>query len=151
MHEKIVCAASAFLLVGSAAQAQNAPDTALMTRASDPALQWGPCPPVFPGDCKIAVLHGDPAKPNADVVLRVGGGYTIPPHRHTSVERMILVGGRLRVRYEGSAPTVMNAGNYAFGPAGRPHEAKCLSRTPCTLFIAFEGPVDAEAVGGPIR
>src|SRR5688572_5775084 len=64
----------------------------LAISTSDATLKWGPCPPIFtvPG-CEIAVLHGDPAKPNADLFLRIPGGYAIPPHRHTSAERMILV------------------------------------------------------------
>lgn len=117
----------------------------LAIAAGDTALKWGPCPPIFttPG-CEIAVLNGDPAKPNADVFLRVPGGYAIPPHRHSSAERMILVTGAMRVRYSGSPEARLTAGSYAYGPAGLAHEAACLGSTPCTLFIAFEGPVDAE-------
>jgi quercetin dioxygenase-like cupin family protein len=106
---------------------------------------------VFASGCQIAVLHGDPAKPNADVLLRVPGGFRIAPHRHSSAERMILVSGRLRVRYQGSPARVLGTGHYAYGPAGMPHEATCLGRQRCTLFIAFEGPVDAVAVSAPIR
>ena len=114
--------------------------------ASDTALKWGPCPPIFsaPG-CEITVLNGDPAKPNADVFLRIPGGYAIPPHRHSSAERMILVTGEMRIRYAGSPEAKLAAGSYAYGPARLAHEATCLGRAPCTLFIAFEGPVDAEA------
>jgi len=39
-------------------------------------------------------------------------------------------------------------GEYAYGPAKLPHEATCTSTTPCVLFIAFEGPVDALAHAG---
>ena len=39
--------------------------------ADDPHLQWNPCPPFLPKGCQIAVLHGDPAKPNVDVFLKV--------------------------------------------------------------------------------
>lgn len=120
-----------------------ASQTPLAIKASDSKLKWGPCPPILPGKCEIAVLHGDPAKPNADVFLRVAGGYNLPPHTHTSAERMILVGGQLRVQYRGAKPTTLSPGDYAFGPAGVPHRATCFGRRPCTLFIAFEGPVDA--------
>lgn len=116
----------------------------LAIKASDASLQWGACPPIFPAGCEITVLHGAPDKPNADVFLRVPGGYQIPPHRHTSAERMILVGGTLNVEYQGSPAATLNAGDYAFGPAKLPHRAQCTSSEPCILFIAFEGPVDAE-------
>lgn len=126
----------------SKADASEAP---LAIKASDSSLQWGACPPVFPEGCQVAVLHGAPDKPNADVFLRVPGGYEIPPHRHTSAERMILVSGNLQVQYQGSEPASLSAGDYAYGPAALPHRATCASQEPCTLFIAFEGPVDAEA------
>jgi quercetin dioxygenase-like cupin family protein len=128
--------------------AQN-PDPPLAMAADDPALQWGACPPILPAGCQIAVLHGNPGAPNADVFLRVPAGYVIPPHRHNSAERMVLVSGRLRVRYQGSAERTLLVGHYAYGPPGVPHRATCEGQDPCTLFIAFVGPVDAEAVTEP--
>ncbi len=121
----------------------TADDPPLAMTATDPALKWGPCPPIFAGDCGIAVLHGDPSQPNADVLLRVGAGVKLPAHQHSSAERMILVRGRLRVRYRGAAARMLAPGDYAFGPAGLPHVAECIGRQPCILFIAFNGPVDA--------
>ena len=118
------------------------------TVASD--LQWGACPPIFPAGCQIAVLHGNPAQPNADVFLRVPGGATLPAHSHTSAERMILVEGKLSVRYKGAAAELLTPGEYAYGPASLPHEATCQGDKPCTLFIAFEGPVDAHAFDGSL-
>ncbi len=62
---------------------------------------------------------------------------------------MILLAGQLQVEYQGSKPAVLKRGNYAFGPAGLAHQARCLGAEPCTLFIAFEGPVDALAADTP--
>lgn len=129
--------------VAGASAAQAAPAAPLAIRASDPGLKWGACPPIFPGACHIAVLQGDPSQPNADVLLRVAGGYVLPHHRHSSAERMVLVEGRLQVSYDGSPTRVLAPGTYAYGPASLAHSAKCLSKTRCVLFIAFEGPVDA--------
>jgi mannose-6-phosphate isomerase-like protein (cupin superfamily) len=111
--------------------------------ATDAELKWGPCPPIFPKGCEIAVLHGDPSQENADVFLKVPANYTIPPHWHTSAERMVLVAGELLVEYFGHKPATLRVGNYAYGPAKAPHQATCKSADPCVLFIAFEGPVDA--------
>jgi len=140
-----------------AAAAEPQPDapaaasqTPLARRADDASLQWSACPPLFPQGCEIAVLHGDPAKPNADVFLRVPGGYEIPPHSHTSAERIILVSGRLEVKYRGAPGATLDAGSYAYGPAQLPHRAVCRSSQPCTLFIAFEGPVDAKPFEGAL-
>lgn len=144
-------AISAAVVIFTGTGVQAAPASKPVTATVNSALQWGPCPPIFPAGCQIAVLNGDPAKPNADVFLRVPGGYTIPPHSHTSPERIVLVEGQLTVRYQGSPAEDLTPGEYAYGPAGLPHLATCKSAGPCTLFIAFEGPVDAIAVNGPVK
>lgn len=135
----------ALMLAAAAAAAAPRGEAPLAVKVSDPTLKWGPCPSIFPAGCEIAVLHGDPAKPNADVFLRVPAGQRLPTHTHTSAERMILVTGELRVKYQGAAATTLTPGMYAFGPAGLPHEADCQAGAACTLFIAFEAPVDAAA------
>jgi uncharacterized RmlC-like cupin family protein len=123
-------------------------DRPLVLKQADVGLSWGDCPPLFPPGCKIAVLHGDPAKPGADVFFRVPGGYTIPAHWHTSAERMVLVSGSLEVTYAGHPSVRLETNDYAYGPAKLPHNAKCRSTTPCTLFIAFDDAVDAHPFEG---
>ncbi len=119
-------------------------DSVVITKA-DNNLQWGPCPDFMPAGCGIAVLHGDPAKKNADVFFKVPANTQIPNHKHTSAERMVLVSGELEVTYEGEDSRVLKEGTYAYGPAQKPHSAKC-GDSPCVLFIAFEEPIDAFAV-----
>lgn len=133
------------------AEPADAAEAPLAKTVSDGTLQWGACPAVFPAGCELAVLHGDPAKPNADVFLRVPGGYAIPAHSHSSAERMILVTGKLDVKYQGAQPVTLNPGSYAYGPARLPHKATCMAAEACTLFIAFEGPVDVEAFEGAVN
>jgi quercetin dioxygenase-like cupin family protein len=145
-----LAALSAVVMFSGEGAALSGPEPALAVTAADPALKWGPCPPPFTAGCEIAVLHGDPARPNADVFLRVPGGYSLPAHSHTSAERMILVSGELKVRYQGAPPAALKPGAYAFGPAKRPHDGSCVSQQKCTLFIAFEGPVDAVAFQGSL-
>jgi quercetin dioxygenase-like cupin family protein len=115
----------------------------LARTAKDSQLKWGPCPPFLPKGCRIAVLHGDPAKANADVFLKVPANSILPRHWHTSAERMVLVSGELRVAYDGQKSAVLKPGTYAYGPAKLPHKAQCGKAGPCVLFIAFESPVDA--------
>ena len=124
--------------------------TPLAIKVGDPNLKWAPCPPLFAEGCRVAVLRGDPAKPGADVFFQVPGGYTIVPHSHTSPERMALVTGELEVTYQGRSPVVLQTGQYAYGPAKIPNGAKCRSKDPCTLFIAFDLPIDAIAHEGPL-
>jgi len=142
-----------FFAIALAASAADAPAGTVRERAlgaDDERLAWGPCPPLFAPGCQIAVLQGDPSKPNADIFFRIPGGYAIPPHAHTSAEHMILVSGELDVHYKGRGAVRMKAGDYAYGPPGLPHLGHCRSETPCTLFIAFELPVDALAYEGKI-
>lgn len=136
-------AALCVALSGGLALAETSEDAALVWRADDPGLQWGPCPAFLPEGCAIAVLHGDPAGPNADVFFRVPGGARIARHWHSSAERMVLVSGELRVNYDGHPAATLRPGSYAYGPARLPHTAECLGDTPCVLTIAFEQPVDA--------
>ena len=132
------------LLVSPLAMADKpAADPALAYTFKDPSLKWGPCPPFIPKGCEIAVVHGDPAKPNVDVFFKVPGGSTIPEHWHTSAERMVLVSGELKVTYQGQSATTLKPGMYAYGPPKVAHQATCAKGDPCVLFIAFESPLDA--------
>lgn len=126
-----------------------AQDRALAWTADDPQLKWGPCPDFMPEGCEIAVLQGDPAQRNADIFFKVPPNTTVPAHRHTSAERMVLVSGEMRVDYEGHDPVVLQPGTYAYGPPKMPHEAHCAEGEECILFIAFNEPVDAMAVERP--
>jgi quercetin dioxygenase-like cupin family protein len=118
-------------------------DGAFIRTADAAELQWGPCPEFMPADCGIAVLQGNPAEPNADVFFKLAPNTSVPAHRHTSAERMVLVSGELQVEYEGQDPQVLKAGTYAYGPPNLSHSATCRSDEDCVLFIAFEEPVDA--------
>lgn len=136
-------AAVVTLLLCSPLQAEAPRESALAFAFTDAKLQWGPCPPFMPKGCEIAVLHGDPAKPNADVFFKVPAGATIPHHWHSSAERMVLVSGSLQVSYDGQKPATLTPGMYAWGPPKLGHSATCAKGDPCVLFIAFEGAVDA--------
>ena len=134
----------AFAIMAAVPATADAPEVPLATAMSDPGLSWGPCPPVFPAGCEIAVLHGNPANPNADVFFKVPANYAIPHHWHTSAERMVLVSGEMHVTYDGHDTAVLTPGMYAYGPSKAPHRADCKDKGPCVLFIAFEGPVDVQ-------
>jgi hypothetical protein len=138
------------LLSGSSVMAETpVAEPPLAFAASDAQLKWGSCPDFIPKGCEIAVLHGDPAKENADVFFKVPGNFTIPRHWHTSAERMVLVSGELHVTYDGHKTAVLKPGMYAYGPAKLPHTAVCARGAACVLFIAFVAPVDAVPVAAP--
>jgi quercetin dioxygenase-like cupin family protein len=122
---------------------------ALAIPHDDASLAWGPCPDFIPAGCRIAVLHGDPAQPNADIYFQVPAGFRIPAHWHTSAERMVLVAGEMTVAYAGQPALSLHPGAYAYGPPKLSHEATCGPSADCVLFIAFEGPVDAFPTSTP--
>lgn len=138
---------AAIALTVLATPAASADDPALVISPDSPELEWGGCPEFMPEGCAIAVLHGNPAEPNADVFFKVPAGSHIPPHWHHSAERMVLVSGELRVQYEGQEAETLQVNDYAYGPPELVHDARCLSDDDCVLFIAFNGPVDAIAAG----
>jgi quercetin dioxygenase-like cupin family protein len=142
---------AATLLVSLALAAPAVAEDSIAKTFEDKSLQWGPCPPFLPEGCGLAVLHGDPAKPNVDVFFKVPAGSKIAAHKHTSAERMVLVSGQLTVKYDGEKPVTLKKGMYAYGPAGKPHEATCAKGAPCVLFIAFEGPLDAIQTEGAVK
>ena len=138
-----------FFTLGTALAQNGNPDemeNSVLRSIDDPALQWGPCPPFMPEGCNIAVLHGDPSQEKADVLFKVNGDSFIPNHWHSSAERMVLLSGEMEVTYKGEETVTLKLGNYAFGPAKKPHVAKCVSKDPCVLYIGFNEPVDAFAI-----
>ncbi len=121
----------------------QAGEPAMAVDPGDPNLEWGPCPPFFHADCRIAVLHGDPAQPNTDVLFRYPAGESFVEHWHTSAERIVIIAGAMEVSYEDQDTARIEAITYAYGPAKRKHHGACVSEEDCVLFIGFEQPVDA--------
>lgn len=142
---KLLYLTSSILAVAfaSVCPAQTPEEGAVTRTHLDPALQWRPCPDFMPEGCAMAILHGDPARENADLFFKVPAGASIPRHWHTSPERMVLVSGDLQVSYDGQDAVHMRPGTYAYGPARLPHQAQCRGEEPCVLAIAFVQPVDA--------
>ena len=130
-------------IAGSSVLAQAKSTESMQTFTStDKKLKWGACPDGLPKGCQLAVLQGDPAKPGADVYLKLPPKSKIAAHKHTSPERIVVIQGDLTVRYEGMKPARVGSGTYLYGPAEVVHEADCVSTQPCVLFISFEKPVD---------
>ena len=120
-------------------------ETSYATTMNNKDLKWLPAPDFFPG-CSFTILHGDLAKPNLDFFFKIEPNTEVVNHTHNSPERMILISGDLEVQYEGEDPVILKSGSYAYGPAGKPHKAKCLDNGPCVLFVAMVDPFDAKPI-----
>jgi len=133
---------SSFAASAAVAQTETLKELPPTWSAGDSKLKWGGCPDGLPKGCQLAVLNGDPANPGADVFLKLPAKSKVPSHKHTSVERIVMVEGDLSLTYDGHKPLTLKRGTYHYGTAGAVHEATCLSAQPCVLFISFEKPVD---------
>ncbi len=144
-HKKsIVSLVLIFLSFGLNAQSIKPSDAenSFATTIDNKGLNWMQAPDFFPG-CSFTVLHGDLSKPNLDFFFKIEANTAVVDHTHNSPERMVLISGDLEVKYEGEKAVVLKAGTYAYGPAGKPHKAKCLDNGPCVLFVAMVDPFDA--------
>jgi len=73
----------------SAAYAQQAP-------AASDALKWVNAPASLPAGAKVAILHGDLAKPGAFTFrLKLPAGYQLKPQSSSAINRMFVVSGAL--------------------------------------------------------
>ena len=113
------------------------------TSPDNPDLEWLPAPDFFP-NCSFTVLHGDLAEPRLDFFFKMEPNTVAVRHTHNSAERMILISGELQVQYDNEDPVILKAGHYAYGPAKKPHKAKCLDKEPCVLFVAMNEPFSVE-------
>lgn len=140
----IITLAVVFLTIGLNAQSNGASDSesSIAATIDSKDLEWLPAPDFFP-NCSFTILHGDISQPNLDFFFKIDPNTEVVNHTHNSPERMILISGDLEVEYQGEKPVVLKAGSYAYGPAGKPHKAKCLDNGPCVLFVAMEDPFDA--------
>lgn len=143
----MITLAFVFLAIGLNAQSNGLSDkeSSIATTIDNKDLKWLPAPDFFP-DCSFTILHGDISKPNLDFFFKIEANTEVVNHTHNSPERMILISGDLEVQYQGEKPIVLKAGSYAYGPAGKPHKAKCLDNGPCVLFVAMVDPFDAVPV-----
>jgi len=133
-----------FIGAGLLAQSNGIDNTemSITKTINDSDIIWNPAPEFFPG-CSFTILHGDITKPNLDFFFKVEPNTEVIYHTHNSAERMVLISGEMEVQYEGENPQILKAGTYAYGPAKKPHRAKCLNDGQCVLFIAMVEPFDA--------
>ena len=120
-------------------------------RAEAPAVtsihpKWEPCLPFVPKGCEVAVLRGDPNRGSSQVLYRMPANFAVPNHWHTSAERTVLVSGKLRLTYDGSAPEILEPGDSVESPGKLPHAAFCFKGTPCVVLVEYPLPFDAVPV-----
>jgi quercetin dioxygenase-like cupin family protein len=79
-----------------------------------------------------------------DLLVRYPTGHRIAPHWHSVNERLVLLEGRLAVRAGDGPETTVSAGGVVVSPAREPHGINCISETPCTFYISWDGKLDTQ-------
>jgi len=89
-----------------------------------------------------AVVTGDPDKGPSVVFLKFDPGAAIPWHWHPGAEMVYGNSGTLEVRMLHSDQSAkLTSGSYAKMPAHMIHNAKCVSKEPCTLYLESAVPL----------
>jgi ketosteroid isomerase-like protein len=125
----------------------NAPLPVLSLPVMVPAgdVKWMDAPPSLNAGAKMAVLSGDPRKPEPFTIrLQMPNGYKIAPHTHPTDEHVTVLSGAF-VAATGKAwddPAIgeFAAGSYAVMAAGMPHYATAKGTT--VVQVHGVGPFD---------
>jgi ketosteroid isomerase-like protein len=98
------------------------------------AVKWMDAPPFLPKGAKLAVLVGDPGKPEPFTLrLQMPDGYKIPPHTHPTDEHVTVLSGTFRAamgaKWDDKALGDFAPGSYANMAASMPHYAAAKGAT----------------------
>jgi ketosteroid isomerase-like protein len=104
----------------------------VVTAAS--SIKWSDVPPFLPKGAKLAVLVGDPSKPEPFTIrLQMPDGYKIAPHTHPTDEHVTVMSGTFRAamgsKWDDKALGDFAAGSYANMAATMPHYAMAKGAT----------------------
>ena len=110
--------------------------------------KWSPAPPLLPKGAEIAVLDGDPTKPELYAVrLKFPAHYAIPAHSHPTDEHVVVTSGALVfgmgdvLDKRGSANTRLTVGGFVDATANMNHFA--FTRDEETTIVLYGvGPVE---------
>lgn len=123
-------------MVASDMATPNAPAALSSPAVITPAasVKWMDVPPFLPKGAKLAVLVGDPSKPEPFTIrLQMPDGYKIAPHTHPTDEHVTVMSGTFRAAmgkaWDDKALTDFAPGSYANMAATMPHYAAAKGMT----------------------
>jgi uncharacterized protein (TIGR02246 family) len=113
------------------------------TMVASSAIKWGDAPPSMPAGAKMAVVAGDPSKPEPFTLrLQMPANYRIAPHWHPTDERVTVLSGSFALgmgqTFDQAAAKDLPSGSYAVLPATMPHYA--MAKAPTTVQVDGFGP-----------
>jgi ketosteroid isomerase-like protein len=124
------------------ADAAGGPPTKEVVVAAN-GLTWSDAPPVLPAGAKMAVVSGDPGKPEMFAIrVQLPSGYIIAPHWHPTDEHVTVLSGTFSLgmgdQFDRDDLKDLSAGGYASMPAGMRHFAATKGAT--TIQVDGMGP-----------
>lgn len=97
----------------------------------------------LPQGADVAVLRGDLAKGEAEILLRLPPGYVVPNHSHTSDELyMWLSGAFALIAHDGTRTEFSGPVYISFPGNAPPHGLICGDNSPCVLYLKYSRPFD---------
>lgn len=107
------------------------------------ALKWGDAPPSLPAGAKMAVVSGDPSKPEPFTIrAQMPAGYRIAAHWHPTDEHVTVLSGTAAIgmgdKFDQAGLKDLPAGAYAALPATMHHYFMAKSAT--TIQVHGMGP-----------
>ena len=142
MSHRSLLLAVAVLGVGSFAVADEAampPHTMLMPDE----IKWGEGPPSLPPGGKMAVMLGDPSKPDMYILrAKLPAGYKIPAHWHPTTENITVLSGVFMMgegdKLDAATAKAYPAGSIMSMPAKQHHFAMTKKET--VIEVSGMGP-----------
>ena len=121
-----------------------APPSSVYVMAESSAMTWGAAPSSLPPGAKMAVVSGDPSKPEPFTVrAQMPAGYRIPPHWHPTDEHVTVLSGTVALgmgdKFDQAALKDLPAGGYAALPATMHHYF--MAKTAATIQVHGMGPL----------
>jgi quercetin dioxygenase-like cupin family protein len=119
----------------------TAPTQHVMVSGKD--VSWGDAPPNLPPGAKLAVIAGDPSKPQAYALrLQLPAGYKVAPHWHPTDENVTVLSGTIALgmgdTFDQAALKDLPTGGYAVVPAQSHHYV--AAKTAVVLQVNGMGP-----------
>jgi quercetin dioxygenase-like cupin family protein len=91
---------------------------------------------------RSALETGDPTKGPATFILKAPPGCVVPWHSHTAEEQLIIISGAVLAEMTDHPATRLEAGGFAVMGGRMAHQFTCQGKSPCIMFVAFDGAYD---------
>ena len=132
---------AAALSAGALARAEGA---GMVVGLNPSDMKLGPTSGM-PACATSAVAEGDSGTGPSIALAKTAAGCSVPWHRHTSTEHLMVVSGVLQLETKSGKALTLEAGGFAKLPAHHVHAFRC-GKEPCTLYIHSDGAYDIHYV-----